>query len=412
VIAMIAQTLLVLVFTIASVTLAAVEAAFYLLKRRRLSHVSVQNPRAELVNAYLQDPPTLLMPVHMGTYTAHLGMTVVLTSLLLDSMGEWALPVVFLLMVVYLLAFRLSMPYAFVRRNPERSLLVLLPVFHPYAQALAPLVAALRKRAAGESALAELEETKPPKSAAVPEVPPAPVHDPDEGRLVDSVARFAETLVRDVMTPRPDIVAVAADATVNDLRRVFGETKFSRLPVYGDNLDDVVGVVSVRDLIEYDGDGSDPARSLARPPFVVPVTKKIADLLKEFQAGRIAFAVVIDEYGGTAGIVTVEDIVEEIVGEIKDEYDMEAEPISVEHDGAVVVAGRAKVDRLEQALETALTDGEHVSTVGGLVTTVFGRVPRAGESVEYRGFSVEVMDAEQSRVNRVRFRKVAEAAAP
>jgi CBS domain containing-hemolysin-like protein len=198
---------------------------------------------------------------------------------------------------------------------------------------------------------------------------------------------------------------------VEDLRRIFSETKFSRVLVHGDNLDDVMGVASVRDLVEYDGEGTDPVGVLARPPFVVPVTKKIADLLKEFQAGRIAFAVVVDEYGGTAGIVTVEDIVEEIVGEIKDEYDLEAEPITVEHDGAVVVAGRVKVDRLEQALEAALTDGEDVSTVGGLVTSVFGRVPRPGESVEYRGFSVEVMDAERKRVNRVRFRK-AEVPAP
>ena len=405
----IVQALLVITFTVASVTLAAVEAAFYLLKRRRLSHVSVQNPRAELVNRYLQDPPTLLMPVHMGTYTAHVAMTVLLISLLLDAMGQWAMPAAFLFMIVYLLVFRLSMPYTFVRRNPERSLLVLLPVFHPYAQALAPLVAALRKRAAGESALAELDETKPPP---LREVPPPPVHDPDEGRLVEAVARFAETLVREVMTPRPDIVAVAASATVEELRRVFRETKYSRVPVYGDNLDDIVGVASVRDLVEYDGDGTDTVRPMARPAFVVPETKKIADLLKEFQASRSTFAVVIDEYGGTAGLVTVEDIVEEIVGEIKDEYDVEAEPISVEQDGAVVVAGRVKVDRLEQALEAPLTDGEKVGTVGGLVTSVFGRVPRPGESVEYRGFAVEVMDAERKRVNRVRFRRVAVAPPP
>ena len=403
------QALLILTFTAASVALAAVEAAFYLLKRRRLSHIALQNPRAELVNRYLQDPPTLLMPVHMGTYTAHLAMTVLLISLLLDALGEWAMPAAFLFMIVYLLLFRLSVPYTFVRRNPERSLLVLLPVFHPYAQALSPLVAALRKRAAGESALAELDETKPPP---LREVPPPPVHDEDEGRLVEAVVRFAETLVRDVMTPRPDVVAVAASATVEELRRVFRETKYSRVPVYGDNLDDIVGVASVRDLVEYDGEGTDPVAPLARPAFVVPATKKIADLLKEFQAGRSTFAVVIDEYGGTAGLVTVEDIVEEIVGEIKDEYDVEAEPISMEQDGAVVVAGRVKVDRLEQALEAPLTDGEKVGTVGGLVTTVFGRVPRPGESVEYRGFAVEVMDAEGKRVNRVRFRRVAEAPPP
>ena len=134
----IVEALLAITFTAASVTLAAVEAAFYLLKRRRLSHISVQNPRAELVNRYLQDPPTLLMPVHMGTYTVHVAMTVLLISLLLDAMGQWAMPVAFLFMIVYLLVFRLSVPYTFVRRNPERSLLVLLPVFHPYAQALAP----------------------------------------------------------------------------------------------------------------------------------------------------------------------------------------------------------------------------------------------------------------------------------
>ena len=405
-IAIVLQALLVVLFTGVSMMLAAVEAAFYLLKRRRLSHIAVQNPRAELVNRYLQDPPTLLMPVHMGTYTAHVAMTVLLTALLLDAFGQWTLPVVFLFMVVYLLVFRLSMPYTFVRRNPERSLLVLLPLFHPYAQALAPLVAALRKRAAGESALAVADETKPP---AVREVPPAPVHDTDEGRLVEAVARFAETVVRDVMTPRPDVVAVAAAATVEELRRIFRETKYSRVPVYGDNLDDITGVASVRDLVEYDGDGTDAVGPLARAAFVVPETKKIADLLKEFQAGRSTFAVVIDEYGGTAGLVTVEDIVEEIVGEIKDEYDVEAEPISVDHDGAVVVAGRVKVDRLEQALEAPLTDGEKVGTVGGLVTSVFGRVPRPGESVEYRGFAVEVMDAERKRVNRVRFRRKAEA---
>jgi len=406
VIAIVLQALLVVLFTGVSMMLAAVEAAFYLLKRRRLSHIAVQNPRAELVNRYLQDPPTLLMPVHMGTYTAHVAMTVLLTALLLDALGQWTLPVVFLFMVVYLLVFRLSMPYTFVRRNPERSLLVLLPIFHPYAQALAPLVAALRKRAAGESALAVADETKPP---AVREMPPAPVHDPDEGRLVEAVARFAETLVRDVMTPRPDVVAVASAATVQELRRIFRETKYSRVPVYGDNLDDITGVASVRDLVEYEGDGTDALGPLARPAVVVPVTKKIADLLKEFQAGRSTFAVVIDEYGGTAGLVTVEDIVEEIVGEIKDEYDVEAEPISVDHDGAVVVAGRVMVDRLEQALEAPLTDGEQVGTVGGLVTSVFGRVPRPGESVDYRGFSVEVLDAEGKRVNRVRFRRKAEA---
>jgi putative hemolysin len=401
------QLLVLLLLGVASMTLAAVEAAFYLIKRRRLSHVALQNPRAELANRYLDDPPTLLMPIHMGTYTAHVAMALVIATLLMDQISHWAMLVAFFSMVLYLLLFRLTVPYALVRRNPERSLLLLLPAFHLYARALSPLVTALRKRAAPESGHETAENGS--VVVAVPEVPLAPVHDPDEGRLVDAVARFAETLVREVMTPRPDIVAISSESSVEELRRVMRETKYSRIPVFGENLDDIVGVVEVRDLVDYDGDFKDAVRALARPAFLVPETKKIAELLKEFQAQRITFAVVIDEYGGTAGLVSVEDIVEELVGEIKDEYDVETEPIMVENDASVVVAGRVNLHRLEQALEAPLANGGEIGTVGGLVTTIFGRIPKPGEKVDFRGFTLEVLDAERKRVNRVRFTRKAAA---
>jgi putative hemolysin len=383
-----------------SIGLAAVEAAFYLLKRRRLTHLALENPRAEMVNRYLEDPPLLLMPVHMGTYTAHVAMTVVIMALLLEHTHIWTLLAAFGFMVIYLLLFRLTLPYSLVRRSPERSLLLLLPFFNFYARALGPLVKALRRRR-GTAADAQDDS---PLTPLVPEVPPAPVHDEDEGRLLDSVARFATTQVREVMTPRPDVVAVPATTTLEQLQMVMRETKYSRILVFGENLDDIQGAVTVRDFIEHDGPLSDPVQALLRPAHLVPETKKIAELLKEFQAGRFTCAVVVDEYGGTAGLVTVEDIVEELVGEIKDEYDVEAEPISVEPDGAVLVAGRVNVDRLEQALEAPLADGG-VGTVGGLVSTAFGRVPKPGEQIDFKGFTVEVLDAERKRVNRVRFRR-------
>jgi len=390
---------LLLLLATASGLLAAVEAAFYLVRRRRLSHIARQNPRAELVNRYLEDPPSLLMPIHMGTYTAHVGMTVVIASMLLDRLAGWAMLVAFLAMVGYLLLFRLTLPYALVRRNPERSLLLLLPFFDAYARALGPLVRALRKRAAPDA-------TDDPPSTP-PDLPPPPVHDADEVRLVDSLVRFSETPVRDVMTPRPDMTAISASSTVADMKRVMRETKYSRIPIYGENLDDIVGVAEVRDLLDHEGSPSDPVKALARPVFLVPVTKKIAELLRELQAQRTTFAVVIDEYGGTAGIVSVEDIVEELVGEIKDEFDVEAEPIAMQADGSVLVSGRVRLERVEKALEAQLQrDGGAVETVGGLVTAIFGRVPRAQESIEHRGFILEVMDAERKRVNRVRFRRL------
>ena len=397
------KLLLLLLLAAASISLASVEAAFYLVKRRRLAHVALQNPRAEMVNRYLDDPPTLLMPVHMGTYTAHLAMAVVVVDIFLHVAEHWAVLISLFTMVLYLLLFRLTLPYALVRRSPERSLMVLLPYFHAYARVLGPLVRALRKRAAPEDASTAGDEER--SSSAPVEVPPPPVHEANEGRLVDAVARFSMTVVRDVMTPRPDIVAVAAAGTVGDLRRLMRETKYSRIPVYRENLDDIVGVVSVRDLVEHEGADAEPLQPLVMPVFLVPETKRIADLLKELQERRTTFAVVIDEYGGTAGLCTVEDIVEELVGEIKDEYDAETEPIAVEGDGSLLVAGRVNIERLEQALESRLANGEDVGTVGGLVTTVFGRVPRPGESLDYKGFTVEVVDAERKRVNRVRFRR-------
>jgi putative hemolysin len=398
------QVLLLVVLAVASIFLAAVEAAFYLMKRRRLSHVALQNPRAERVNRYLDDPPRLLMPVHMGTYTAHVGMTVIITSLLLHYLDRWAMLVAFLAMVIYLLLLRLTVPYALVRRNPERSLLLLVPVFDAYARALGPLVSALRQRAdAARGAEAEAEGD----AAPLPEVPLPPAHETDHARLVEALEVFAETLVRHVMTPRPDIVAISADATVADLRRLMRETKYSRVPVYGENVDDILGVAEVRDLVDYDGEPSSCLRALIRPVHMVPESKRVAELLRELQAQRTTFAVVIDEYGGTAGVVSMEDIVEELVGEIKDEFDVETDPIAVDADGSILVAGRVNVERLEQALESALAEDDEIGTVGGLVTSIFGRIPHAGERVEYRGFEVEVLDAERKRVNRVRFRRIA-----
>jgi magnesium and cobalt exporter, CNNM family len=392
----------VLGLALVSMCLAAVEASFYLLKRRRFSHLAVPNPRAELANRYLDDPPTLLMPVHMGTYTAHVAMTVITTSLLLDLLPHWATLVAFLAMILYLFFFRLTLPYALVRRSPERSLLLLLPVFHLYAQALAPLVSFLRKRSGGEE--------EPGAGPLTAEVPPPPVQENDAERLATALERFSETQVREVMTPRPDVVAIHADATVADLRLLFRETMYSRVPVYAENLDDVVGVVTVRDLVEYEGDPGGSVSSLMRPAFLVPETKRIAVLLKELQARGTTLAVAIDEYGGTAGLVSVEDIVEELVGEIKDEYDVETEPIAFDEDGALQVSGRVSLDRLQEALETSIGEDTEVDTVGGLVTSVFGRVPRPGERVDYQGFSIEVLDAERKRVNRVRLRRLPEEA--
>jgi magnesium and cobalt transporter len=183
------------------------------------------------------------------------------------------------------------------------------------------------------------------------------------------------------------------------------EDKYSRVPVFGKDLDDILGAVEIRDLLDFEGPQDAQVTQLMRPAHLVPDTKRIQELLREMQGRHITFAVVIDEYGGTAGVVSIEDIVEELVGEIKDEYDVEGDPLAVEPDGSVVADGRVGVDKLEEALETELSLDEEIDTVGGLVTSIFGQIPRVGERTRYRGFEVEVLAAERQRVNRVRFRR-------
>jgi CBS domain containing-hemolysin-like protein len=385
-----------------SIFLASVEASFHLLKRRRLAQVTHHDEAmAELASSYLEDPPRLLMPVHLGTYTAHIGMTVVITSLFFDLLTHRAMLAAFAAMMAYLLLFRVSVPYILVHQAPERAFLRLLPAFHAWARALGPVVERMRRPASPES-----EEEDDAGAPAMPEVPPPPVQEADENRLAEALGRFSETVVREVMTPRPDVTAIAASAPVAELRQVIRETKYSRIPVYGDNLDDIQGLVDIRDLLDHEGAAPATVGQLARPAQLVPETKHIAELLREMQARRFTFAVVIDEYGATAGIVSVEDIVEELVGEIQDEFDVEPEPLLVETDGAIRVEGRVGVERLQEALEAELSVEEGVETVGGLVTTVFGRIPRVGERTSYRGFEIEVLDAEEKRVNRARFRRI------
>ncbi len=392
-----------LLFALAAVSmsLAAVEAAFYLVKRRRIGRLASQNPRAVLAHAYLDDPPALLMPVHIGTYTAHVAMTILMTSMFFDVLDQWSMLAAFFVMLGYLLFFRLTIPYVLVRRSPERSLLMLLPAFEMYARAVGPLVRALRRREGGEGTSEDSARTAPRSRGAAA-----------------SGARYGRGsgrgLAREV---RGDPGARRDDPAPRHRGHRRGQLGGRAAP--RDARDEVQpdrGVRREPGRYRGGGRGARPHRlrrgpgrvapPLVRPILVVPETKLIAELLRELQAKRVTFAAVVDEYGATVGVISVEDIVEELVGEIKDEHDTEAEPITVEPDGAYLVAGRASVNSLEQALEAKLDEGDEVGTVGGLVTNVFGRVPRAGDHVQFGGFEIEVVEAERKRVHRVRFRRL------
>lgn len=233
-----------------------------------------------------------------------------------------------------------------------------------------------------------------------------------EARLIEQVVEFGDTRVRDVMTPRPEVVAIPARATLEELRGKVIETKFSRLPVYEKSLDDIAGIVMARDMLEVpDRDAARrTVRELMRPALFVPEMKFGSELLKEMQRKNQQMAVVIDEYGLLAGVVTVEDLVEEIIGEIGEEDRLPAPDVIREGGGAMVLRGSAPVDKIGELFGVQLDAARqhsNATTIAGLLNGVAGHVPRTGEVVEFDGLRFEVIEANQRKVLRVRARRAA-----
>jgi CBS domain containing-hemolysin-like protein len=226
----------------------------------------------------------------------------------------------------------------------------------------------------------------------------------EERELIESLLEFGDTIVREVMVPRTDMVTVAGDFRVSDVVEVAILNGFSRLPVTGTNIDDVVGVAYVKDLVrvERDGQGDDPVGSIARPARFVPETKKVAELLREMRSERVHLAIVVDEHGGTAGLVTLEDLIEELVGEISDEYDVVEPEVAWGADGCATVPGGTPVDELNDRLGLAIPEDEDYDSVGGFLLHELGHVPVAGEAVTVDGHELVVDRMDGNRIELVR----------
>jgi len=228
----------------------------------------------------------------------------------------------------------------------------------------------------------------------------------EDAELVASIVELSDTVAREIVTPRTDVVALPRAASFAEAERMFAESMFTRIPVYRDTLDRIEGVVHVKDVLRAVAKGESPAiADLLRPVLVVPETKPLRELLREFQRAHQQMAVVVDEYGGTSGIVTLEDVIEEIVGEIQDEHQRETPEVTKEADGVFVVSGAAHVEVLEELFGAEIGD-LGFDSVAGLVLDSLGHLPRAGEHARWRDLDLEVLDVERRRVRRVRVRRV------
>jgi CBS domain containing-hemolysin-like protein len=230
----------------------------------------------------------------------------------------------------------------------------------------------------------------------------------EERAFIHSIIDFGDTVVREVMVPRPDMVTVEADKSVTEALETALAAGFSRIPVHAGQIDDVEGIAYTKDLMRAErvGRGEEPVRASARAAVFVPESKEVPSLLRQMQEEKFHMAIVVDEYGGTAGLVTLEDLLEELVGEIVDEFDVEEPSVERHPDGSVVVSARYAVDDADELLGAELPQGPW-DTVGGLMLDLVGRVPDVGDSVEVDGFRLTALEVRGRRIGRVRIEPTA-----
>ena len=423
------ELLLTGIFTLMLVTIATVKSALDELsdvslrllvrEKKDSSDVAFWN---ELLKHYQQLTFTLTFGIHL---------CIGALAILLSALGHRYLQAYFwlpalLIMPFAVLLFRQIVPLLITQNRPEDVLYKMrIPVrlwWYTLGVITWPVYRALRKlkRAAPEAATEEdaAEDTEREMQAFLDFGEQEGILEGEEGEIIQTIIALGDRSVSEVMMPRTNIIAIEARATLQEIRALMIASKYSRLPVYREQLDDIFGVIYVRDLLPYWADAAatdetgQRAGALARRNlYEIPESKKIAELLQEMRKAKAQMAVVIDEYGGVAGLVTLEDLIEEIVGEIEDEDEpdpLAAEiEITKETDGSLLVLGTVEIGKIERELAIELA-ADDFTTVAGLVINQLGHLPKVGEVLEFRGYRFEVLEADERRVQRVRIRAMPE----
>jgi CBS domain containing-hemolysin-like protein len=360
----------------------------------------------------LEHPERVLNPILLLVLVFQL-LLATLVGVLTGPHGAAGVAIGFVFEVVVIFVLAESAPKTWAIQHPDRSALLLAPLvdrvagFWPIRMITRGLIGLsnfiLPGKGRKDGPTVSEEELRAFTDVAVEE----DVLEREERALIHSIIEFGDTVVREVMVPRPDMVSVEARDRISDVLEVSMTAGYSRIPVYEQNIDDIVGLVYAKDLMRATRDERPdvPVRELLREAKFVPETKRVAELMREMQADKSHMAIVVDEYGGTAGLVTLEDLIEELVGEIVDEYDVEDPLFEPLPGGDVRVNARMPIDELNSLLNAELPEGDW-DTVGGLLFNLLGHVPTEGESVDYDGHRLRAEKVQGRRIGRVRISKL------
>ncbi len=372
-------------------------------------------PSAQLVDRLISDPARFLSTLMLGKSISYVVAGAVLFRFSL--LRGWSAPSTFALFFVgwLMLVTVQIMSRAFVLRNPPRAALALGKYVSILVGLLLPLSSFLRAvgarvRNGSEEATAEsifLSEDGLRFLLHVGEG--EGVIEEDEKQMIVGIFEFGDTTAREVMVPRLDVTAIGSELSIAECLPVILSTGHSRIPVYQDNIDNIVGLLYAKDLLRcfHENRPDTALAQILRPAYFVPESKKLDDLLKEMQGRQIHLAVIVDEYGGTAGIVTIEDMIEEIVGDIRDEYDSEEPLIQTLNANTHLFDARISLDEVSDVIEADLTEiYDNVDTLGGLIYSELGRVPEQGEGLDVEAWRFTVLGVNSRRIEQVRAERI------
>jgi putative hemolysin len=366
-----------------------------------------------LLAIILENKNQIVVPLHFGIQIATVVLIVLITHRSLVAWPVYGLIYSFLLNILISIIFHQLLPRLLTQNNPEEKLVGLLRIFQPINTVLRPIVSPLSKvlnlhrrfhEEVYDNKKSEDEETSGEEIQAYLEIgEDEGILEKEDSKLIQSVVEFGNTLVREVMTPRTKIVACEEQATIAELREIMVQHRHSRIPIYRGDMDHIIGIAYIRQLVAQYIKGKDleSITGLIHPVLSVPGTKPVSKLLKELQDRGDHAAIVIDEFGGVSGLVTIEDLVEEIVGEIWDEDETKVKKVIEEDSRSFVVHGSAEISSIEELIGRKLED-LNCATAAGLVVGHLGRIPAPGEAFEMHGFKVQILDADRKRIHWMR----------
>lgn len=397
------------VLLIFSAFFSASETAFVSVKRHRIKKLASQDKRAKRLLGLFENPNRVIASILVGNNIVNISASAIAAGLAIEYFGSYGIGIATGIVTLYILLFGEIIPKSYAAYNAEKFLLAFGRGVVLFVKILSPLVVIFTViskrivRSFGGEVTFGRDITQEDLKAMVEVGEEEGIIEKEEKEIIASVFEFGETTVREIMVPRVDMKCISIDASLEEARELIIKTGHSRIPVYEGSIDNIVGILHAKDLLKYNHHEIS-LRDIIREPLFIPENKKLDDLLKEFREKKIQIAIVVDEYGGTAGMVTIEDILEELVGEIMDEFDVEEASLLKLDENQSIVDARMTIKDVNEALELDLPE-EEVDTIGGLVFNLLGRVPKVGDRVELPGAILQVERMRGRRILKVRIIK-------